>query len=686
MKSFVGLMDVWRVVLGVILLLCASLIQLNSDLVDNWTENSNSDTVQEDYQYTLIQSEERWLVLPVSFSNNNLEISKIEQIFSGDGSAEEYLSLMTNGATELEVAVKDVWKTSSPVKQWGEDVNGERDYGSDGNGVESLVNSVVLDVLSEEDLSPWDLNDDGVIDRLLLIHSAPPQESTGNSNSFWSHFSLMDNPIEIQDWRIEHYVVASIDSGLGTIVHESLHSMGALDLYDVHDELPTSNWNGVGDWGIMASGNWNGEGDIPAMPISSTLDLIGVNNSIEVDTSIQSSFELYPLTDGGFSLKVQIATNEWIRFTFRGGADFDSSLPGSGILVEHQNRNFGDESDNLVNTNPNFPWVKIIEADGDSALVRGKDSGAASDTFVEGNILGSMGMQIRDSQGRLVTWSASIDELNSSSAIVSFTPVSQAPNIEVQLSSGYLEILEGESITAQVSSPISCDLQIDLHSSESSASQGPRVFPIEAGDSTIVILSASQITSSAGYLRGSIGCEGEGSWDIDKDWYQIGHRLETNTLEALIASDGPSSVTFQTGCIGDGARSYSIAIDGAASRIATVRSQGEFEACPSIEIDINPNDLLTPGMLARGDLVFVDSFGIEQRVPVEFTAKSSFNGNSPIAWLAQPSNGLSIILILSALVIVTGERDSHSHLGDEPKSGVGIKENHQSLILVDELE
>ncbi|MDP7659058.1 MAG: hypothetical protein QGF77_03830, partial [Candidatus Thalassarchaeaceae archaeon] len=94
----------------------------------------------------------------------------------------------------------------------------------------------------------------------------------------------------------------------------------------------------------------------------------------------------------------------------------------------------------------------------------------------------------------------------------------------------------------------------------------------------------------------------------------------------------------------------------------------------------------TPGMLARGDLVFVDSFGIEQRVPVEFTAKSSFNGNSPIAWLAQPSNGLSIILILSALVIVTGERDSHSHLGDNKKSSVGIKENHQSLIIVDELE
>ena len=218
-----------------------------------------------------------------SFSNNNLDISKIEQIFSGEGSAEEYLSLMTDGATELEVEVKDVWKTSSPVKQWGEDVDGERDYGSDGNGVESLVNSVVLDVLSEEDLSPWDLNDDGVIDRLLLIHSAPPQESTGNSNSFWSHFSLLDNPIEIQDWRIEHYVVASINSGLGTIIHESLHSMGALDLYDVHDELPTSNWNGVGDWGIMASGNWNGNGVWPALPTSPSIELIGGERHQEIE-------------------------------------------------------------------------------------------------------------------------------------------------------------------------------------------------------------------------------------------------------------------------------------------------------------------------------------------------------------------------------------------------------------------
>ena len=72
----------------------------------------------------------------------------------------------------------------------------------------------------------------------------------------------------IRNWRLEvkHFTISSVHSGVGTVVHEMLHQMGALDLYDVHSDLPTSNWNGIGDWGIMASGNWNGNGAIPALP------------------------------------------------------------------------------------------------------------------------------------------------------------------------------------------------------------------------------------------------------------------------------------------------------------------------------------------------------------------------------------------------------------------------------------
>jgi len=69
--------------------------------------------------------------------------------------------------------------------------------------------------------------------------------------------------------------------------------------------------------------------------------------------------------------------------------------------------------------------------------------------------------------------------------------------------------------------------------------------------------------------------------------------------------------------------------------------------------------------LARGELVFVDTFGLEQRIPVEFTAQSSFNGDSPLAWLSQPSNGVMIILLLFALSLATGSKKPIKKEGDD---------------------
>ncbi|HJN70921.1 MAG TPA: hypothetical protein QF525_05745, partial [Candidatus Thalassarchaeaceae archaeon] len=68
----------------------------------------------------------------------------------------------------------------------------------------------------------------------------------------------------------------------------------------------------------------------------------------------------------------------------------------------------------------------------------------------------------------------------------------------------------------------------------------------------------------------------------------------------------------------------------------------------------------------RGELVFVDTFGLEQRIPVEFTAQSSFNGDSPLAWLSQPSNGIMIILILLALSLTTGGKKPIIKEDDNP--------------------
>ena len=110
----------------------------------------------------------------------------------------------------------------------GEDSESGRDSGSDGAGVDNLVENAVKDMLSGRDLSPWDFDNNGIVDRLLILHSANPQEISGGSSSIWSHMSGLDNPVKIGKWSINHYTIASTKSGVGTIVHEMLHQMGLL--------------------------------------------------------------------------------------------------------------------------------------------------------------------------------------------------------------------------------------------------------------------------------------------------------------------------------------------------------------------------------------------------------------------------------------------------------------------------
>ena len=102
-------------------------------------------------------------------------------------------------------------------------------------------------------------------------------------------------------------------SGVGTIVHEMLHQMGAVDLYPVHDEIGGQSWKGPGDWDIMASGNWNGGGRWPAMPTAANMELIRPERVETLNLAwpetaarpcIGPTVELEGITQGGSVLKI----------------------------------------------------------------------------------------------------------------------------------------------------------------------------------------------------------------------------------------------------------------------------------------------------------------------------------------------------------------------------------------------
>jgi len=642
---------------------------LYSDIIDDWL----SDTIQiqnssNEEILVSIQGNENWLIIPVSFQGDNFDLDKAQSILESDGPASSYIGQISAGQSVLNATILDeVWVSNYNIDFWGEDSESGRDSGSDGAGVDNLVENAVKDTLSGRDLSPWDFDNNGIIDRILILHSANPQEISGGSSSIWSHMSGLDNPVEIGKWSIDHYTIASTKSGVGTIVHEMLHQMGAFDLYDVHSALPTSNWNGIGMWGIMASGNWNGNGNTPALPSSSTLELIGIERGILVDPNYGGNFTLRPISDGGNYLNVVIGPGENIKITNRGNYGFDSSLPGHGILVEHQDKNNGDTGSNLVNTDSKNAWLKIIEADGDDALIRNKDSGSGGDVFTDGDIFGntntSNGMIIYDNRGRLVSWSASVEYLGNDDYLVSITPVVKTDKIDIITPRQPVELLNQESLFVEVVNSEVCDFKIQIQTHNGNTIN-QTVEKLPEGVIAVPVMKIDETYPLSGNIIGTMGC-GSNFRQIDLRWHNVGHRIISDTFFLMIDHDEGNTYSILPEFDGENSRFYNMEIQGAASRIATLEQNQNIIPGDKIEISVNPDNLLVPGMIARGELVLVDNYGIEQRIPITFEAKSTLNSNVIFSWLAEPGNGILMISILLAISIISGGSNGKRNISDE---------------------
>ena len=656
-----------RVILALAIVSFGLLANIYSELIDDWLDDQiHNESNHEQEILVGIQENENWLVIPVTFEGDVFDSNRAETILNSESSASDYINQMNAGKSILNTTILDeIWVSNYNIDFWGQDGEDGRDSGTDGAGVDNLVENAVKDSLLDMDLSPWDFDGNGIIDRLLILHSANPQEIGGGTNSIWSQMSGLDNPIVINEWSINHYTIASTKSGVGIIVHEMLHQMGAYDLYDVHSSLPTSNWNGIGEWGIMASGNWNGNGNSPALPSSSTLELIGIDRGIVVNPNESGDFTLNPISNGGNYLSIETGPGEYIKITNRGNFGFDSSLPGHGILVEYQDLNNGDTSSNLVNTDSNNAWLKIIEADGDDALIRNKDSGSIGDVFTDGtkfgNIEQSEGMMIYDNRGRLLTWFATVESLEDDNYLISITPVVEINNSNVLTPRQPVEILNGESIFVEVNTVSICDFYIDIFTHN--GNNISRIVELPSGKSIVRIMTIDDNFPPSGNIIGTLGCDSN-LREIDLQWHQVGHRIISDDFFLLVDSDKDNTISIMPDFEGQESRFYNLEIQGAASRIASLESSLAISPGDDIEILIEPEGLLVPGMIARGELVLVDNFGIELRIPITLEAKSTFNSNVLFSWFAEPGNGLLVISILLGFSIFTGgsntNRDDHS--------------------------
>ena len=613
-----------------LLFLCSGLwAWVNDETIDDWIVQQVI-TANEDHPDLLgLQTNETWFVVVVDFpdfpATEAWGIDEAENLVTQ--SAVDYLDQLSGGTTEIDVIVhEEVVRATSNLAVYGED-NDARDTDSKGTFLPNQLATYVIEAIKDDvEWSEFDLDDNGEVDRLLILHSTKGQEENpSRTERIWSHFTHFEEPIGVEDSMLaHHYTMASLQtgtSGVGTILHEMMHQMGAVDLYPVHDETSFQSWKGLGDWDIMASGNWNGAGRWPALPTGASMELLDSPRIIDLDLTwpagtsqpcLGPTITMEGTSEGGEILRVPLGTSEAVFIELRTDFGYDSRLPGHGVLVTYQDQSVGDIDDNEVNTNPNLPWLMVIEADGRQDLVSGANQGEASDAFTNGSQFGANGVEIRTHDGVLVPWTAKV--LVENETTIEFSSMNCSPNVPLNLPDHGATILSTGTINTEVPITTICSSQLS-----SSDGRAVELTPHQS-ETYHLNFSSTGTPNSIALLTGFIEC-GDDVFDIE---YTV-HTLNRIPIESYYSGqvnvDSNTLLEVPIDSMGANSQRLSVHIDGALSRVSSGATSVTLGENSTYALTIEPNGLLVNNMIVQGTIELHTEEGQQWVIQIELTAE-----------------------------------------------------------------
>ena len=582
-----------------------------------------------------LQTNETWFVVLVDFESNQLnnqtkaQIKSEFQEYSG-----EYFTQALGQEVIVNITIHDeIIRAPKPLSAYGNDGQYGRDYGDGTEFLPAMLAQHVVESVDEATLSDYDLNEDGVVDRFLILHSTLAQEQgSGSSNRIWSHFTSFSEPLKSGGVTFEHYTMSSMRHGIngfGTILHEMMHQFGAYDLYPVHDSGYSGSWKGIGVWDIMASGNWNGGGDTPSLPTGPTMAAIGHGATREVSLEWPSGspspcigpvITLEDRTNGGDRIRIQVSNDEFIWIEKRVQQGYDASLPGEGVLVLYEDFAAGDSSHNAMNIDQRRPYLKTIEADGNQEQLRGVNDGVASDLFQPGDEFGERGILIRDHDGILVPWHARVVE-GQGQWNLEFHSTNCSPSARIDFNDFGTTLLQGDPLVFEQTSSDSmepCWGTLD-------GSDGRKVsFTNESaiGSKHYGTFSEAGMIDSTATFTGTIQC-GDDVFDVQTPITKLGSipLPISMLLETTIPVVETSSLSIPYIGEGIGSAEYTIEIEGPLSRIATAEPTVVIEnGNGTIVLNIDPQGLLQDNMYVMGTVHLQSFNGESWTIDVELKA------------------------------------------------------------------
>ena len=200
------------------------------------------------------------------------------------------------------------------------------------NAVKDQIN------LSTEEL---DKDNDGRIDVVTFLVNG----ATTSNNMLWPHEAAFKGDQTLNGKKLGNYNLINVGSNeinvfnkeiLKVVIHEFLHVFNYPDLYRYYNS-----GSPVGEWDIMSDSTGYGQ-----LPLVYTRDLFGnLNLNIEEITkdgvyTLKNSQSINKKDLIAFKIKSPLSEKEYFMVEFRKqSGNWDSSLPGSGLIVYRINNN-----------------------------------------------------------------------------------------------------------------------------------------------------------------------------------------------------------------------------------------------------------------------------------------------------------------------------------------------------------
>ncbi len=264
-------------------------------------------------------------------------------------------------------------------------VNSSNGFGSYPRNAQKLFEDAISAAVSRINFSTYDNNHDNRCDGVILVHSGPGAEFTGDNTDIWSHAWAVSpqtlNGVTVSNYcTVPEYWINSGDMTIGVSCHEMGHNQFALpDLYDTDYSS-----QGIGDWSLMASGSWNGPlGNSPAFPDAWSRVSMGFASATTISTSIPSATILPSETASSFyKIAANPSTTEYYLLENRQLTSFDAALPASGLLIWHIDESIGNNNNEYYTGHTTGHYhVALEQADGLNHLERNQNNGDAADPF-----------------------------------------------------------------------------------------------------------------------------------------------------------------------------------------------------------------------------------------------------------------------------------------------------------------